>query len=63
MPPTPLCDTPVELMLEFDQSDHPFRLDLINNGILVKDGYIYIPDRPGIGVDVTMDILEKYKVN
>ena len=50
-------------MLEFDQSDHPFRLDLINNQILVKDGYIYVPDRPGIGVDVNMDILEKYKVN
>lgn len=63
LPPTPLCDTPVELMLEFDQSDHPFRLDLINNQILVKDGYIYVPDRPGIGVDVNMDILEKYKVN
>lgn len=63
LPAAPLCDTPVELMLEFDQSNHPFRLDLINNGILVKDGYIYVPDKPGIGVDVNMSVLEKYKLD
>ena len=62
LPPTPVCDTPVELMLEFDQSSHPFRLDLINDGIVVEDGYIYVPDKPGIGVDVNLDILEKYSV-
>lgn len=62
LPPTPMCETPIELMLEFDQSDHPFRLDLINDGIQFQDGYIYVPDKPGIGVEVNREILEKYKV-
>lgn len=62
LPPTPACDTPIELMLEFDQSRHPFRLDLINNGITVKDGYIYVPDKPGIGVEINRDILEKFSI-
>lgn len=63
LPPTPLCDTPSELMLEFDRSSHPFRLELINDGIEVKDGYIYVPNKPGIGVEVNREILEKYKID
>ena len=63
LPPAPVCDTPIEMMLEFDQSSHPFRLDLINNGITVKDGYIYVPEGPGLGVELNRDILEKYKVD
>ncbi len=63
LPPTPFCATPSEPFLEFDQSTHPFRTDLINNGIKFEDGYIYVPDKPGLGIEINRDILEKFKVN
>lgn len=63
LPPTPMSLEPEELMLECDRSSHPFRADLINDGIEIKDGYIIVPNKPGIGVEVNREILEKYKVN
>ena len=60
---TPMADSPVEPLLEYDRSSHPFRLDLINDGLVFKDGALQIPDAPGIGVEVNRSILEKYKVN
>lgn len=60
---TPMADTPVEPLLEYDRSSHPFRLDLIYDGLEFKDGALTIPDKPGIGVEVNRKVLEKYKVN
>ena len=62
-PPAPLCSTPREPLLEYDQSSHPFRLDLIHDGVVFKDGFVQVPDAPGIGVEVNRDILEKYRIN
>lgn len=63
LPPAPLALKPVEPMLEFDQSSHPFRLDLIYDGVTMKDGYVEIPKKPGIGVDVNRSIFDKYQIN
>lgn len=60
VPPIPLSMNPVEPMLEFDQSDHPFRQDLIFNAIKNENGVVKIPDRPGIGVEINREIIEKY---
>jgi D-galactarolactone cycloisomerase len=61
LPPTPLCENPEEPFLEYDQSDHPFRLDLINNAIIFKDGTVAVPEGPGIGVDVNRDVLRRFE--
>ena len=61
--PTPIKKYPTEMILEFDQSSHPFRLALINDGIEFSEGYIKVPTKPGIGVDVNPSIIEKYKIN
>ncbi|MDD3347567.1 mandelate racemase/muconate lactonizing enzyme family protein [Oscillibacter sp.] len=61
--PTPLCCKPVEPMVEYDQSSHPFRLDLIDGKIEFRDGCVSVPDAPGIGVEVDRRVLEKYRVN
>jgi D-galactarolactone cycloisomerase len=47
-------------MLEFDQSDHPFRQALIFNAIQNENGIVKVPDRPGIGVEINREILQKY---
>ncbi len=62
LPSTPLSDMPVEPLLEYDRSNHPFRTELINNEITMVDGMVSIPDKPGIGVSINRDILEKYKI-
>lgn len=61
--PTPLCDEPIEPMVEYDQSSHPFRLDLIDGEITFREGHVAVPEGPGIGVEVDRRVLERYKIN
>jgi len=63
LPPTPLSQTPWEPLLEYDQSSHPFRLDLIGDGVVFRDGFVQVPTGPGIGVEVNRSVLEKYRVS
>ncbi len=48
-------------VLEYDRSDHPFRQHLITNPWTMKDGMIAIPDGPGLGIEVNMETVEKYR--
>ena len=43
LPPAPLALNPIEPMLEYDQSSHPFRQDLIFGAITMQDGKVQIP--------------------
>lgn len=61
VPPAPLALNPIEPMLEYDQSSHPFRQDLIFGAITMQEGKVRIPTAPGIGVEVNRDIIERYK--
>lgn len=63
LPSTPLSLNPTHPMLEFDQSSHPFRKDLICDGIKMVNGKVQISTEPGIGVEVNRDIINQYKVN
>ncbi|MBP1931659.1 mandelate racemase/muconate lactonizing enzyme family protein [Ammoniphilus resinae] len=60
LPPTPLALNPDEPMLEYDQSAHPFREDLIYHAIGMENGKVKIPTQPGIGVDVNKDVIVEY---
>lgn len=61
LPPAPLSLSPIEPMLEYDQSSHPFRRDLIFGAVTMQDGMVRIPDGPGIGVEINRDIIERYR--
>ena len=61
IPPAPLALKPIEPMLEFDQSSHSFRQDLIYGAIRMEDGMVRVPDGPGIGVEVNRDVIERYE--
>ncbi len=58
--PAPLALHPIEPMLEYDQSAHPFRQDLIFGAIAMHDGMVQIPDGPGLGVEVDREVLARY---
>jgi D-galactarolactone cycloisomerase len=61
IPPTPLALRPIEPLLEYDQSSHPFRQDLIFGAIRMEDGMVQIPAGPGLGVDINRDVIERYE--
>jgi D-galactarolactone cycloisomerase len=61
VPPAPLALKPIEPMLEYDQSSHPFRQDLIFHAIKMRDGMVDVPDGPGLGIDVNREIIERYE--
>lgn len=63
LPATPLSLNPSEPMLEFDQSSHPFRKDLVFDGIQMVEGKVQVSDAPGIGVQVNRDVLDQFRVN
>jgi len=63
LPPAPLCGTPKEPLVEYDQSSHPFRSELIFDGVEFSGGFVTVPvSKPGIGVDVNRGILEKFRL-
>ncbi len=61
IPPAPLALNPIEPMLEYDQSSHPFRQDLIFGAIKMQDGRVAVPTAPGIGVDINREVIERYR--
>jgi len=52
---------PIEPLLEFDQSEHPIRMAVIAEPIVQKDGWVAIPDRPGLGIEIDRSALDKFK--
>ena len=50
------------LLLEFHAAHVPFWNDLVRGleGPLIQDGYIHLPERPGLGVQVNEEVARKY---
>ena len=49
-------------ILEIDYDDVPWRDKIITDPIRIEDGYLIIPDRPGLGTDIVEENLIKYKI-
>lgn len=48
-------------ILEFDRNVYPLRDELLKEPIHVaEDGYVYLPDTPGLGIELRQDTIEKY---
>ncbi len=50
-------DTP---MLEFDQSENPWRDEIISKPFTVKEGFVEVPTGPGLGIEVLEDVVRRY---
>ena len=48
-------------ILEYDQSAHPFRRELVEGPIEIEDGLVIIPSRPGLGISVNKKTIERFK--
>lgn len=60
IPPVPISRGGHEPMLEFDQSAHPFRRELIAEQPRMVEGRILVPDAPGLGITVNREILQRF---
>jgi D-galactarolactone cycloisomerase len=49
-----------EVLLEFDTSSHPFREHLTNMPLRQKQGWVEIPQKPGLGIEVDRKTIERY---
>ncbi len=51
-----------EPIFEYDRSSHPFRQFLVKEPVTQVDGWVDIPQRPGLGVEVDRAVLDKYRI-
>jgi len=51
-------------LLEYCVEDSPLRWDLVKEEFPVDDdGYVHVPDTPGLGVTIDWDAVAKYRTN
>lgn len=68
MPPIPGGLFPWQPMLEFDTTDNKFRDELLNEPLNIQqkvaqnDGYVSIPQGPGLGVEPDRDFIKHYEL-
>ncbi|WP_066219004.1 mandelate racemase/muconate lactonizing enzyme family protein [Formosa haliotis] len=52
-----------EFLIEYDQTENGLREKLTYPSIVMKDGYLEVPNRPGLGIDIDEDVLQKYSIH
>jgi D-galactarolactone cycloisomerase len=52
----------VEPIFEFDRSSHPLRTALVLEPVTQTGGWIDIPAKPGLGVEVDRTTIERFRV-
>lgn len=62
IPDQPPSLVPYPIMLEFEQTENPFRDDLARNPITQSGGIVKIPDGPGLGIEIDRSVIDKYRV-
>lgn len=50
---------PAEPWFEYDRSAHPLRKGVTQERFVMRDGYLPIPDRPGLGISLDLEFIEK----
>jgi D-galactarolactone cycloisomerase len=56
--PSLFADEPI---FEYDCSAHPFRESLIDKPLRHRDGWLALPEGPGLGIDVDRKALERFR--
>jgi len=58
-----LASIPNGLLLELDQNPHALREELLKEPIRAdQDGFVTLPQRPGLGVELDPEAVERYRV-
>lgn len=54
------ASTPTFFILEYHPDDEAPRKDLLKDPLQVKDGYLQVPDKPGLGVELNEEAFRHY---
>ena len=54
---------PAEPFFEYDRSPHPLRDGVTREKFAMKNGYLDIPQRPGLGITLDMSFVKKYAIS
>ena len=49
-------------VLEYDRSAHPFRQQLVTRPLQMLDGWVDVPDAPGLGIEVDRQVLQRFSL-
>ena len=49
-------------IFEYDRSSHPFRQQLVREPVQHDHGWLEVPSRPGLGVEVDREVIARYRV-
>jgi D-galactarolactone cycloisomerase len=60
LPHNPPRHTPLEPLLEFDRSEHPFRQAVLTAPIEHVGGVVRVPEGPGLGIAIDRTALERF---
>jgi D-galactarolactone cycloisomerase len=60
LPPCPISRGAFEPMLEYDQSAHPFRRELVEASPEMHEGRVPVPSGSGLGIAVNRRVLERF---
>jgi D-galactarolactone cycloisomerase len=55
--PVPFQNEP---MVEYDRNFNPLRDELLINNIGIENGKVKVPQGPGLGVDINLEVMKKY---
>jgi L-alanine-DL-glutamate epimerase-like enolase superfamily enzyme len=58
---TPNC--PMIEFLAAEMCDSALRVELVEDPLTIEDGVLKLLDKPGLGIELNMDAVEKYEVN
>jgi len=62
LPNFPECRFPEDPFFEYDRSPHPLRDGVTKEKFKMQEGYLEIPDRPGIGVELDREFVDKHTI-
>ncbi len=60
IPNSPQVLNPIPSLFEFDMTENRLRTDLAKEPIRAVEGYIPVPQGPGLGIEIERAVLEKY---
>jgi D-galactarolactone cycloisomerase len=60
LPDSPEVLNPIPSLFEFDMTENRLRTDLAKEPIRAVEGYVPVPQEPGLGIAVDRNVLERY---
>lgn len=62
LPPAPHSWRPAAMWMEYEQTENPFRDQLVTQPISHKNGYVDVPEGPGLGFTINEEIIKRYRL-